>query len=51
MGYGELLVAMDSILEMVKLCVEDLDTSTLVSLHCMLYNNDKSCSGIMIKNN
>ena len=32
MGYGELLAAMDLILEMVKLCVEDLDTSTLVRL-------------------
>ena len=41
MEYGELLPAMDLILEMVKLCVENLDTSTLVSLHCMLYNNNK----------
>ena len=41
MEYGELLAAMDLILEMVKLCVEDLDISTLVSLHCILYNNDK----------
>ena len=40
MGYGELLAAMNLILEMVKLCVENLDTSTLVSLHCVLYNKE-----------
>ena len=43
MDYGELLAALDLILEMVKLCVKDLDTSTLVSLHALnaVYNDKR----------